>query len=138
MKNNETLYEVLGVAENATGEEIGTAYNRLAWAFDPNRHAEQIPEIQELIKDRFCRIWFAWDILCRDDKRQRYDRNLAILRGIFNLSSMSSQSGPHPTQSNPDTVTVGRLRPHAFRIPGIAQAIVDDMVEQAHKKRGDK
>lgn len=63
------LYEVLGVARNASPEEIKSAYRRLARQFHPDVNPES-PESEE----RFKEIGQAYAILSDENKRVRYDR----------------------------------------------------------------
>ena len=61
-------YEVLGVARDATQDEIKRAYRKLARSHHPdaNRHDPQAEE-------RFKEITRAYDVLSDPEKRQRYD-----------------------------------------------------------------
>src|SRR2546423_14712956 len=61
-------YHVLGVAENATTDEIKKAFRRLAKQHHPDRNPNN-PEAAE----RFKEISEAHDVLSDADKRKKYD-----------------------------------------------------------------
>ncbi len=62
-------YEVLGVARNATQEEIKRAYRKRALQFHPDRNLGD-PEAEKKFKE----ISEAYDVLGDEKKRQMYDR----------------------------------------------------------------
>ncbi|MCB9916070.1 MAG: J domain-containing protein [Planctomycetes bacterium] len=64
-------YEVLGVARDASPEEIKKAYRKLALKWHPDRHQGAGEEEAEA---RFKRISEAHEVLSDPDKRARYDR----------------------------------------------------------------
>jgi molecular chaperone DnaJ len=61
-------YEILGVGRDAGGQELKSAYRRLAIQFHPDKNAE--PEASEKFKEAS----EAYAVLSDPDKRQRYDR----------------------------------------------------------------
>jgi molecular chaperone DnaJ len=61
-------YEVLGVARNASDEEIRRAFRKLAFQYHPDRNRE--PEAEEKFKE----INEAYQVLSDPDRRRRYDR----------------------------------------------------------------
>ena len=61
-------YEVLGVAQNASSEEIKKSFRRLAMEYHPDRNKDINAEA------RFKEINNAYEILSDQEKRARYDR----------------------------------------------------------------
>lgn len=61
-------YEVLGVAKDATKDQIKTAYRKLAMQYHPDRNKSAGAE------DRFKEISEAYAVLSDDAKRAQYDR----------------------------------------------------------------
>jgi len=69
-----TKYEVLGVSQLATPEELKIAYRRLAMLYHPDRQAEQDRNAAEQL---FKRITAAYRTLSDPRERKRYDVSLA-------------------------------------------------------------
>jgi molecular chaperone DnaJ len=66
---NEDFYAVLGLARNATDDDIKRAYRRLAREHHPDANPED-PNAEE----RFKEIQLAYEVLKDPEKRDRYDR----------------------------------------------------------------
>ncbi|MEN3342962.1 MAG: molecular chaperone DnaJ [Actinomycetota bacterium] len=64
-----TLYDTLGVAKNASQDEIKKAYRKLARRYHPDKNAGD----QEA-EERFKEVQQAYDVLSDAEKRQAYDR----------------------------------------------------------------
>jgi molecular chaperone DnaJ len=62
-------YEILGVAKEASGEEIKRAYRKLAMQFHPDRNPGDA-----VAEQKFKDLAHAYDILKDDQKRAAYDR----------------------------------------------------------------
>lgn len=62
------LYDVLGVAEDASAQDIKKAYRNLAREFHPDKNPDN-PAAEE----RFKQIQQAYDVLGKEDKRREYD-----------------------------------------------------------------
>jgi molecular chaperone DnaJ len=69
MTTKRDLYEVLGVAKNASAEEIKKAYRKLAIQYHPDRNPGD-----KSAEEKFKEIAEAYAILSDADKKARYDR----------------------------------------------------------------
>ncbi len=67
MQVRRDYYEVLGLARNASTEEVRKAFRRLAFQYHPDRNREPDAE------DRFKEINEAYQCLCDPDSRRSYD-----------------------------------------------------------------
>lgn len=65
---NENFYKVLGVAENASQDEIKKAYRKLAVKYHPDKNRGS-----KKTEDRFKEINEAYEVLGDEKKRQQYD-----------------------------------------------------------------
>lgn len=63
------LYEILGLAKNASKEDIRKAYRKLAMKYHPDRN----PDSTEA-ENKFKEVKEAYEILYDDEKRSAYDR----------------------------------------------------------------
>jgi molecular chaperone DnaJ len=61
-------YEILGVPQNASSEDIKKAYRRLAFQYHPDRNKDRDAE------ERFKEINEAYEVLSNSEKRSNYDR----------------------------------------------------------------
>ena len=81
-----THYETLGIAENATPEEIKKAYRKLASQHHPDKGGDTA---------RFQEIQAAYDTLADADRRQRYDHERHNPGGMqFNFNGQDMTGHP--------------------------------------------
>ena len=73
-QNNRTYYEVMGLPNTATPEDIKKAYKKLVREFHPDRHSGN-PEEQEKAEKIFKDINEANETLSDPKKKARYDQN---------------------------------------------------------------
>ena len=62
-------YEVLGVAKNASADEIKKAYRKLAIKYHPDRNPDD-----KVAEEKFKEAAEAYDVLSDENKRQKYDQ----------------------------------------------------------------
>ena len=68
MPSKRDYYEVLGVGNNATDEEIKKAFRKLAFKYHPDRNSE------DGTSEKFIEVNEAYEVLSDRDKRVAYDR----------------------------------------------------------------
>lgn len=78
--DNKGYYKTLGVAENATQDEIKSAYRKLASKFHPDKWVTGTEEEKKNAEEKFKEIAEAYDVLGDKDKREQYDHG-----GTFNF-----------------------------------------------------
>lgn len=74
---NRTPYEVLGISERASLEEIRTAYKRLVFLYHPDRNSEQKKPWAEFMT---AELNVAYSVLSNPARRAAYDRQASIRR----------------------------------------------------------
>lgn len=86
------LYGILGVAKNATDEEIKKAYRKLALKYHPDKISSSDEKTKKESEDKFKEISEAYSILSDKKKRQQYD-TFGTIDGSFenNMSGMSAE-----------------------------------------------
>lgn len=109
MPSEPTHYEVLGVRENATSDEIRRAYRRLVMRLHPDRSGDA------KTTDRFVRVNQAYEVLIDPDRRRDYD---AVLRIRRQQSSAFNQRSTHTSPTSSKTTRV----PYADISARIAEA----------------
>ncbi len=82
-----TLYELLNVPEDASGEEIKAAFKKLARIYHPDVSAEHGAE------EKFKEISVAYDVLSSEAKRRAYDQDFRY--GAFNVQAIPTHEWVH-------------------------------------------
>ena len=84
---SKSLYETLGVSENATPEEIKKAYRKLARKYHPD--INKAPEAQEKFKE----INAAYEVLSDPEKKAQYDQFGDQMFGGQNFHDFAQSQG---------------------------------------------
>jgi len=80
-------YEVLGIAKNAEGDVIKSAYRKMAIKYHPDKNPDD-----PTAEDKFKEAAEAYEVLSDADKRARYDR--------FGHQGMGGASGGGPNMED--------------------------------------
>ena len=71
--NSKNLYDILGVSNNASEDEIKKAYKKAAIKYHPDRQGGKSDKEKQEAEEKFKEIGAAYAILSDPQKRQRYD-----------------------------------------------------------------
>ena len=86
-------YEILGVNQKASAEEIREAYKKLAKAFHPDKH-----QGDTFFTDKFKSLQEAYNILSDTNKRGDYDNQL-----VSQMNKSAAQSAPSSSSERTST-----------------------------------
>ena len=75
-------YKTLGVAENASQEEIKSAYRKLALRWHPDRWVNGTEEERKKAEDEFKKVAEAYGVLEDEEKRRQYDSGVDDKQGF--------------------------------------------------------
>ncbi|MFM7062502.1 MAG: J domain-containing protein [Actinomycetes bacterium] len=75
-----THYQVLGISESASADEVRRAHRQLAQVLHPDRQAGASPAEQTLAERRMREVNAAWTALSDPTRRAAYDRSLRAAR----------------------------------------------------------
>ncbi len=95
-----TIYDLLEVDENATKQEIEESYQRLLLEYhkDPRLSAQENQENEMILN----KLRIAYDILSNDEKRKKYDNDLAKKRAEDLIKNVSSSNTAKEENTNKD------------------------------------
>ncbi|SFV71406.1 DnaJ-class molecular chaperone CbpA [hydrothermal vent metagenome] len=84
---SKSLYETLGVSENASAEEIKKSYRKLARKYHPDINKD------ESAVDKFKEINAAYEVLSDTDKKRQYDQHGDAMFGGQNFHDFAQGQG---------------------------------------------
>jgi len=108
---NRTHYEILGISEKATAEEIKKAYRKNALAFHPDKNPS--PDAGE----KFKAINEANQVLSDAQKRAEYDTSLVRERNKTPQSSPTSKPSSQPKESYSSSRSRSSSESHTYNSP---------------------
>lgn len=89
IKKAKNYYEILGVAETASQQEITKAYRALALKFHPDKYTGP-PAGKDEVEEIFKKVGGANDTLKDPDERKKYDARPPEAKGLEPVSLFSS------------------------------------------------
>ena len=93
-----TIYDLLEVEEDASKDEIEKAYSRLVLEFRQDiKFSDETNKENEMIVNK---LKLAYEILTDDDKRKKYDYQLAQKRAENLIENISSSNEPSNNSNN--------------------------------------
>ncbi len=75
-KENETLYELLGVEADASAAQVRTAFFQLAKRWHPDKLAPELEDLRDVVTRTFAKMSEAHQILSDEGQRKQYDQAL--------------------------------------------------------------
>ena len=112
----QTFYEILGVAENASTEEIETAFKKRAREVHPDTVAPGNAYLRQVAAEAFKDLSEAKATLLNRTEREKYDARLMYERG--SRAAGSPSSAPPSRQTPPRSTTGASPRSQGSRTPG--------------------
>lgn len=121
MKN---YYDILGVKQNATSEEIRIAYRKLSLKFHPDKNNGD-----EFLQEMYKNVVEANEILSNKERRQEYDKNMS-----FKSSSSSNnfQNSNNNYQKN-DAILLQKVTEYISKQNDVISARIK--LDKAHDRK---
>ena len=86
-------YEILGVNQDASTEEIKKSYKKLSLKFHPDRNVDKSEEEQKEAEEKFKEISVAYETLSDENKRKQYDLELKYGSSTFSSGGFNPFGG---------------------------------------------
>jgi len=75
-QKEQTHYDILGIAINATAEEIKKAFRELSMQYHPDRYQHLAADLRAQAEERFKSISEAYEFLSDQEKRKKYNEKI--------------------------------------------------------------
>lgn len=127
-----TVYDLLEVDENASKEEIEKSYQRLIMEYhkDPKLTEEENRD-NEIILNK---LKLAYDILSNDEKRDKYDKELAKKRAEELIKNVSVEKTEEQPSINEETVNTQTSAPVYNQENGVNSQAQNRVINQEQPK----
>lgn len=96
MTDNKNYYEILGLQDNATDEDIKNSYRKLAMLYHPDRNVDKSEQEKIKAETKFKEISNAYNVLSDPEKKQMYDKF-----GSIDSNNIDDFTFPFPNIFNP-------------------------------------
>ena len=103
-----SYYDILGVAKNATDDDIKKAYRRLSSAHHPDKHVNETEAVKAEHEAKFKEAKEAYETLSDPVKRRQYDSPKSSFNQGFGTGATR-----HPTQSEIDEILAMMRQAHS-------------------------
>lgn len=115
-----THYEALGVAPDASGEEIKAAYRRLAREYHPDKNSgKSRAQIQEA-EQRIAEVNAAYEVLGTPETRAAYDAALSRMDGMEDVARLAETGVVYLARTRPGAAVGLFLEKHGVKdAPGL-------------------
>lgn len=133
-----TIYEVLEVEENASKEEIEKAYAKLVYEYriDPTLSDEDNKENEQLLN----KLKIAYGILSDDEKRKKYDQDLAQRRAeelIKNVAISSTEESVETKEEVKQEVKQEVVKPQVYTSVSKEEIVETDEIQELCEEEED-
>ncbi len=115
-----TYYEILGLAEGASADEIRKTFRKRAAESHPDKVMHLATELREEARVRMVLLNEAYGVLSNPDRRQEYDKFLELRRKKANAGASPSPNSGGPVTRPPGRDTV--LTPEKGSGSGVARS----------------
>jgi curved DNA-binding protein CbpA len=104
-----TYYDILGVPQSASTDEIKRAYRKLAQDFHPDKLAGIPPAVAKLAEEKFKDVQEAYEILTKH--RAEYDNQLrAVGSAVPPHPKEQARAAPPPPHTSPQPFVASAAR----------------------------
>ena len=97
-----TYYDLLGVAHQASADQIKNAYHSLARRFHPDRFHQADAQFRNQIESAFARVAQAYEVLGDQSTRTAYDAHFAVTASPDAASTATRERSPGQTTAPED------------------------------------
>lgn len=106
-----TYYELLGVPENATNNQIKEAFRAKSLEVHPDKVVSQPPYLQQVAREAFEQLFEAKSVLLDPERRSQYDQGLSSMRQAESIAEDPDYTEPTMSASSFSSTTASPPQP---------------------------